>query len=546
MKHGSPATLLVPALAVLLCSAGFHIAAQSIINDAISREISIFNFGDPSAPFEAISREVSVFNFGQDSAGVEAISREVSVLNFGQPAAGSEAISREVSVFNFGESSAGVEAVSREVSVFNFSEPSAGVEAVSREVSAFNFGQPSAAAEAISREVSVFNFGQPSAAIEAISREVSVFTSTNPVTDLAVTGVSAPAAARSGQPVQVIYTMTNGGPAAALGPWANQFILSADASMSNAVVAGTILFTNSVPKNGSVTLTQTVILPGGVSGPVFVGVTVNSDGELLETTRTNNTGFATVTTLVSGPDLALSQLSAAASAQSGASIAVEFAVTNTGTADATASWNDQIFLSSSSNSVVGATALATLPATSPLSSGAGYTRSQMVTLPGPGTLQPGFYYIIALADAGDAQTETSKTNNLAARSITISAPPLPDLLAGSVNTPGSATAGESISLTWGVTNIGEASANGVWQETVYLLTNTVDLAQFATNLDACPLLGTFTLTNNLAPGGSLVRTQSVTIPLTGLAGNLRIAVLVDSANNLVEQNETNNAAISSA
>ena len=34
---------------------------------------------------EAISREVSVFNFGQPSAEVEAISREVSVFNFGQP-----------------------------------------------------------------------------------------------------------------------------------------------------------------------------------------------------------------------------------------------------------------------------------------------------------------------------------------------------------------------------------------------------------------------------------------------------------------------------
>ncbi|HWN97424.1 MAG TPA: immunoglobulin domain-containing protein [Methylomirabilota bacterium] len=90
-----------------------------------------------------------------------------------------EAISREVSVFNFGVPSPAIEAVSREVSVFNFGQPSANNETISREVSVFNFGQATANVEAISREVSVFNFGQPSASVEAISREVSVFSTTN-------------------------------------------------------------------------------------------------------------------------------------------------------------------------------------------------------------------------------------------------------------------------------------------------------------------------------------------------------------------------------
>ncbi len=54
-------------------------------SEAISREVSLFNFGLPSATVEAISREVSVFNFGLPSAPVEAISREVSVFNYGVP-----------------------------------------------------------------------------------------------------------------------------------------------------------------------------------------------------------------------------------------------------------------------------------------------------------------------------------------------------------------------------------------------------------------------------------------------------------------------------
>ncbi len=117
--------------ALLLCSPTLRAQNQ----DAISREVSVFNFGQLGlsvASAEAISREVSVFNFGQlglSTAGKEAISREVSVFNFGQlglSTASTEAISREVSVFNFGQlglSTASKEAISREVSVYNYGVP---------------------------------------------------------------------------------------------------------------------------------------------------------------------------------------------------------------------------------------------------------------------------------------------------------------------------------------------------------------------------------------------------------------------------------------
>jgi hypothetical protein len=146
--------------------------ARGQTNDAISREVSVFNFGG-SARLEAVSREVSAFNFGSATANAEAISREVSVFNFGQGTSQTEAISRELSVFNFGQGAGRVEAVSREVSIFSFGALSAGAEAVSREVSVFNRGITTL--DAISRELSVFNFGQGTATLEGISRELSVF-----------------------------------------------------------------------------------------------------------------------------------------------------------------------------------------------------------------------------------------------------------------------------------------------------------------------------------------------------------------------------------
>jgi hypothetical protein len=72
----------------------------------VSREVSIFNFGQPAATYEAMSREVSVFNFGQAVAGIEAISREISIFDRGSNLL--DSISREVSVLNYGFNHLGV------------------------------------------------------------------------------------------------------------------------------------------------------------------------------------------------------------------------------------------------------------------------------------------------------------------------------------------------------------------------------------------------------------------------------------------------------
>ena len=77
-------------------------------NDAISREVSIFNAVVPPVVtnLEAISREVSIFNSVVPPVvtNLEAISREVSIFNSVVPpvVTNLEAISREVSIFNYG------------------------------------------------------------------------------------------------------------------------------------------------------------------------------------------------------------------------------------------------------------------------------------------------------------------------------------------------------------------------------------------------------------------------------------------------------------
>jgi hypothetical protein len=95
-------------------SAPFNINARQ---QAISREISTFNWYTLPAGKEAISREVSTFNWFTLPEGKEAISREVSTFNWFSQPEGKEAISRELSTFNWFTLPAGKEAISREISV---------------------------------------------------------------------------------------------------------------------------------------------------------------------------------------------------------------------------------------------------------------------------------------------------------------------------------------------------------------------------------------------------------------------------------------------
>ena len=69
------------AFAVLILLCARTLKAQS--PDAISREVSVFNFGSIPTGVEAVSREVSVFNYGAVSKGFEVVSREVSVFIHG-------------------------------------------------------------------------------------------------------------------------------------------------------------------------------------------------------------------------------------------------------------------------------------------------------------------------------------------------------------------------------------------------------------------------------------------------------------------------------
>ena len=195
------------------------------IYDAVSREVSSFNFGQPTANYEAISREVSLFNrplpdtnqdgiddiyefnHGLNPAMVNQPSGftddfpndtgkpltwlQLYRLNFGASRNLYDAVGREVSVFNFGQGTANYEAISREVSVFNVPVPDANGDGID-DVWAWNHGlTETTSASQLSGFTSDFpnnvgkplmwlelyrlNFGANRPLYDTVSREVSVF-----------------------------------------------------------------------------------------------------------------------------------------------------------------------------------------------------------------------------------------------------------------------------------------------------------------------------------------------------------------------------------
>jgi hypothetical protein len=225
----------------------------------------------------------------------------------------------------------------------------------------------------------------------------------------------------------------------------------------------------------------------------------------------------------------------------GAPITFSWTVQNTGSDPAVEGWKDQAWLSP--DPVFNANAIPLLatpvspPAGSiPLGAGATYTQTATVNLPLSAALSGGIYYILVKTDALNQQPENNENNNFKSESISVSLPPLPDLVVSSIDAPIEAFSGQNIQYSWTVTNQGTGPATGTWSDRVLLSTDTVvgnDL-----------LLGNFSFTGTIDAGESITRTQTYTLPIA-MEGDRWFIVQTDIYNQVFEHaNEGNNTRVS--
>ncbi len=354
-----------------------------------------------------------------------------------------------------------------------------------------------------------------------------------PSVDFAALDLSAPSSAAVGSPVQISWTVLNQSTNPAAGQRTDAVYLSTDRSVGSDVLLGQFAVTGGLEAGESRTVTNVVVLPVGTSGTRYFIVVADSPQEWFETAEANNTFISTNSTIVSAADLTVTSVSASTnSARFGDSLTVTWVVRNGGAVPAGAAWRDRVYLSPTAGLTGQSIALPPDVAGGPLGANGSYTNSATLTLPLEAGWVAGTYYLVVAADVNNTQAEANEANNLASRSLSLTVPPLPDLVATSVRPPPLAIPGGPVEVTWVVTNAGSAHASGGWAEEVYAAEEPVS--------SPAVLLGRFYFTNALALGAELARTQAVSLPATRLAGNVRFSVVVDSAAEVVESVETNN------
>ena len=338
-----------------------------------------------------------------------------------------------------------------------------------------------------------------------------------PPAQVTVTAVSAPAMATAGQPITVGWTVTNQGAGDAQnGSWTDNVYLSPTSTFN----AGTATLIGSVPHSGGLaagmaySLSQAFPLSPCVSGTFTVFVV--SDTNPQDTTPGGSTLGASNTTAIAAvnvPNLTVSGVSAKGPVTAGTALAVTWTVQNTGlVGTGTTSWHDAVYLSKNPTFDGSAQQVDTFANPRPLAAGASYTQAVEVTVPaGDG----GPYYVYVVTDSDNGINQCSGTGDDSARSdqtvqiIAISGGTgtTSQLTASNVTVPASAMSGQTIPVSWTVTNTGAAATStGMWSDTIYLSSSPTDVS-------AATVLGTVAHSGALAVGASYAGSGSITLPL---------------------------------
>jgi len=236
--------------------------------------------------------------------------------------------------------------------------------------------------------------------------------------DLDVTAFTVPGKGGAGLPLAVSDTTTNTGGGSA-GETMMRFYLSANSSVD---ANDTLIGSRTVPGLGagesSTAPSTTLTIPTNTAvGTHYVIARADADGGVTETSETNNTYSRSIKI---GPDLRVSTLTASASSvAAGAVVTATDKITNDGGGGSGVSVT-KFYLSV--NTTLDASDIAFTPVRSVPALGPGAFSTGPTALTIPAGTAPARYYILAKADGEDAVAETSDTNNVLARSITVTAP----------------------------------------------------------------------------------------------------------------------------
>jgi len=293
--------------------------------------------------------------------------------------------------------------------------------------------------------------------------------------DLAPVEINAPPNARAGQPIQLDWTVQNiGAGDTKHSYWEDALFLSTNATRDESDIRlgkqshDGALITNQTYQVQEAAFT----LPNGWEGEVHLLLQTDDKNHVYENVETNNLLAQPITINLERIDLEVSSASTVAQqAVAGEAILVEWSVLNSGVHSATGTWSDACYLST--NLIfdpVEDIRLGEFMRPVELDSLQSYTQTNAFPLP---ARIEGDYHLFMVCDSRDQLYEYQGEENNVLRiepALTIT-DPVADLIAVGLNAPTNAFAGQSLSLSWHVTNAGVVAADAPWTDAIYLSTN---------------------------------------------------------------------------
>jgi hypothetical protein len=365
------------------------------------------------------------------------------------------------------------------------------------------------------------------------------------VSDLQVASVTGPATAATGGSVTVNWSVQNNGPGTTNATnWNDSVWMSTNPTLGSGgtdVFLGSVQHTNPLASGGAYSASGTFTLPETLAGGNYYFIVVTDSGDAVyDTNRANDAAAEATPTAVSVspvPDLAVSNVTAPATATSGATLAVGWTVTNNGAATGNVPITDAVYLSF--DQVFDSTVRYLGSVTTPGGLAAGSSYTQNVTLPLPAGVA-GTYYVFVVTNNGSTVFElnTADDNNYDPQPVQINLPAAADLVAGTVTVPASAVAGQTITVSYQVTNNGSLPANGSWTDALYLSPTPAWSV-------SDPLLGRVPQTQDLAAGAGYTGTLTAIVP--GVApGAYYVLLRTNILNTFPEPNLADNLSASAA
>jgi RHS repeat-associated protein len=353
--------------------------------------------------------------------------------------------------------------------------------------------------------------------------------------DLEAFGVGAPAEARAGQPLEVVWSVRNRGAAPAAGAWVDSISLSRDAVPGGDTLLVTTARSDPLGPGEMYEQRRTVPLPSGIQGDHWIVVTADGQSRVLEPGRESNNAALSGRISVRNPtaDLVVSRIVAPLRAGDGETIRIEWTVRNAGELDGAGAWSDAVYLSSDP-APGGDGVPQNLTHTGGLAAGESYTGFKDFTV--PAGLSGNFWFVVTTDFGGNVTEGPGEDNNtsVTTRPTEVYQTNFPDLRVESLTAPARGFQGTSVDLAWRVRNFGPiGTANGTWVDRVYLSQDTVP--------EPGEQIGEAPFSGQLRPDASGVYTRTLRATLPRTAGTWNVIVVTDAGGTIRETNDANNS-----